>query len=86
MQTVARAKAYIPDQLVSVDKDITNLESTYGIWWVPSVLLEKYFFPVGEIFFPKWEKNRAMRNLQTCKTCSPPHTHARAYNKVNFDF
>ena len=40
---------------------------------------------IGKIFFPSWRnifsqvgKNRAMRNLQTCKTCSPPYTHARA--------
>ena len=38
--------------------------------------LEKYFFPSG----------KKTELCETCKTCSPPHTHARAYNKVNFDF
>ena len=42
--------------------------------------LEKYFFPSEK-------KSRALRNLQTCKTCSPlTPTHAHVYNEVNFDF
>ena len=42
--------------------------------------MEKYFFPSEK-------KSRALRNLQTCKTCSPlTPTHAHAYNKVNFNF
>ena len=49
---------------------------------------------IREIFFSSWRnifsqvrKKRALRNLQTCKTCSPlTPTHAHVYNKVNFDF
>ena len=45
------------------------------------------FFQLEKYFFPSEKKSRALRNLQTCKTCSPlTPTHAHAYNKVNFDF
>ena len=40
--------------------------------------LEKYFFPSG--------KKQSYAKLANLQNLQPPHTHARAYNKVNFDF
>jgi len=41
--------------------------------------LEKYFFPSGK-------KTELCETCKLAKLAAPPHTHARAYNKVNFDF